>query len=325
MKTTIIALLALIPSAIVGQEQQRRSNASLLVSRAVSDPVVAERIVADVLAATRKAEYELTAYDDSLFWRASVGILSGEFGSVPGSAVDAITSAIVERSVTVNRSESRRALDLLYNAGLNGFEGASDAIYRVYAERREARILQDLSSLPWKLHNQPEGQGLPYLAMIATMNNDEFGESDVHNGLVGRPSQELLDVSIGGLAMLHMSESPEGRDMLISLEEDGTLNGLSLRWIRYDESGIIGDELCANLPELTVCVEKAELAFDRGHPTITADSLCSDAIDPEACRERYHMELSPCYDLATEDGNWTVHALTCRDDVMRAWIRGLRR
>ena len=324
MKTIIITLLTLIPGGLFAQERLQQSEASLLIWQAASDPVAADRVVADVLTATGKAGHELTAYDETLFWRASMGILSGEFGEVPEPTIETITDAIVDRAVTLDRREGRRALDLLHNAGVNGFDGASDAIYRVYTARREAKILEGLSMLPSRLHNQPDGQGLPYLARIATMNNDEFGEADVHNGVIGRPSQELFDVSIGGWAMLHMSESPEGRDLLMELDEAGTLNKLELRWIRYDESGI-GNELCENIPELTVCVERAELAFSSGHPTITAETVCPGGPDHNECRERYQTELFACYELASPDGFWTVPALTCRDDVMRAWIRGLRR
>ena len=235
MKKMIVILLAVLPAVLNGQERELTvTEAHELVAQAAADPMAAEELVASTLAAARMDLEELSSdhYHNSLLWLAASSILVGEFGDMPASTIETITDAIVELATTRDRREARRAARLLADAGINGFDGAGEALYRVYDRRIEARMLGGLSMLPHELNSLPDRQGLPYLARMATRNHDEFGEADVHNGRVRRPSGELLDVAVGGSAMLYMSESAEGREMLMELEGTGSLNKLELRWIR---------------------------------------------------------------------------------------------
>ena len=108
----------------------------------------------------------------------------------------------------------------------------------------------------------------------------------------------------------------------MELDDADTLNKLELRWIRYDESRI-GGELCENIPELTICVERAELAFAVGtRPSPLRRSARMSRTKPSAGIAT-GRNFSHATKLASPPGFWMVSALTCRDDVMRA--RGLRR
>ena len=139
----------------------------------------------------------------------------------------------------------------------------------------------------------------------------------------GGSYSRFSDATVSSRAMLYLSKSPEGRDRLMELEAAGALNQLSLRLIRYDEGGH-GEQICAAVPELTVCAERAILQFDRGHETIDP---CRG--DPEfvACREKYYAELDACATRLSENRviYRTAEQFACRDQVMFRWITRMRR
>lgn len=183
MTKMIITLLAVVPTVLYGQERKRTSReAHDLVVQAATNPMAAEELVVGMLAAARMGPQELSSdsYHNALLWLAAGDILTSEFGDMPASTLNTITDAVVKLAITRDRGKARRAARLLTDAGLNGFNGAGEALYRVYDGRIEARMLRNLSMLPHELHSLPDGQGLPYLARMATRNHDDFGEADVH-------------------------------------------------------------------------------------------------------------------------------------------------
>ena len=297
MKKIIILLTISLPTALHAQDRVL-----------IEETLDAARVVV--------TGNERSAQEEDLLLDAGSRILFGELGEAP-------TSLIVDAFVTIAANggdiEYREVRRTLTEAGRRGFAGAADGLYRVYDERRAAGKLRDLASVAWDLGQVSDG--LTFLGRMATRDNADFGEADLRAGVREGPFDRLISVAgAGNAAMLQMSESPDGRDLLLELDGAGELSYISQRLIRYDEGGY-GEEICEAVPELSVCVERELLGFDRGHPPML-DVCPSD--EPEACdlQHQYHAELDECAD-EIEDGRTYVYktadALSCRDQVIIRW------
>ena len=211
--------------------------------------------------------------DLSLYLQEGGSILSGGYGEVPQATGDAIVDAMVE--VSIASPEIDVWINSLEQAGVNGYRGAGEALFRIYDGLLRNGADDKAKVMIYSFGDLPPAQALAALSPIAEMQGEEE------------------DVESLKAIWLLANVGAQGMDALIGMDEAGQLNEHTMQDILYNR-GYHTDEICAMVPELSACARSAKLRFVRGrHPPVYSGW---DFCGTQECVTAHHETIDACAD-----------------------------